>query len=88
MEALMRIGYVTREPDDRVIRPTERALHKKNPNVQLSSSGKSIILYYAGDSVEPRAVELHVPVKGMLSINEAETLQKLAKITFSNLDNT
>lgn len=87
MEALLRAGYVTHEPDDRRIRPTERELHKKNPGVQLSSSGKSIKLFYDGErNDEGRVMEVFVPTKGMLSINEAETLQKLTKVTFSNLD--
>ena len=88
MDALLKAGYVTHEPDDRRIRPTERDLHRKNPGVQLSSSGKSIKLYYNGETnPEGRVAELFIPTKGMLSINEAETLQKLAKITLSNLDN-
>lgn len=87
MEALLKAGYITHEPDDRRIRPTEREEHRKNPGVQLSASGKSIKLYYNGESDNiGRVAEVFVPAKGMLSINEADTLQKLTKVTFSNLD--
>lgn len=84
-EALLKVGYVTKEPDDRVIRPTERELHRKNPGKLLSSSGKSIKLFYEGaTNEEGRAAEVFIPAKGMLSIMQTATLEKLAKITFSN----
>lgn len=87
MEALLRAGYVTHEPDERRVRPTERELHKRNPGVQLSASGKSIKLFYDGErSEDGRVMEVFIPTKGMLSINKAETLQKLTKVTFTNLD--
>lgn len=87
MEALLEAGYVTHEPTDRRIRPTERENHNKHPGVQLSASGKSIKLFYNGEAREDgRAAEIFIPAKGMLSINEAATLQKLTKVTFSNLD--
>ncbi len=85
MEALIKAGYVTAEPDDRVIRPTERDLHRKNPGKLLSSSGKSIKLFYKG-AEEGRAAEVFIPAKGMLTVMQTSTLQKLAKITFSNLE--
>lgn len=87
-EALLKIGYQTKAPDpDRIIRPTEKHLNRKNPGVEKSTSGKSLLLYYNGvnDGV-PRAAEIFVPIKGMLSIEQVQTLQKLANITFTNLD--
>lgn len=86
MAALLKAGYVTAEPDDRVIRPTERDLHRKNPGKLLSSSGKSVKLFYKGEE-EGRAEEVFIPVKGMLSVMQTATLQKLAKITLNNSDN-
>lgn len=87
-EALLKIGYQTKAPDrDRIIRPTEKHLNRKNPGIEKSASGKSVLLYYTGnDDGIPRAAELFVPLKGMLSIEQVQTLQKLANITFSNLD--
>jgi hypothetical protein len=87
MEALLKAGYETHAPTDRRIRPTERHNHAKNPGVELSASGKSIKLFYNGESREEnRVAEIFVPAKGMLSIKEADTLQKLTKVTFSNFD--
>lgn len=87
MDLLLKIGYATAEPDDRAIRPTERELHRKNPGKLLSSSGKSIKLFYNSESNEEgRAAEIFIPAKGMLTVQQTATLQKLAKITLKNLD--
>jgi hypothetical protein len=87
MEELKKAGYETHTPDpNRVIRPTERNLQRKNAQVEKSKSGKSIMFYYNGasDGVQ-RAEEVFVPAKGMLSVEQVQTLQKLTKVTFSNL---
>ncbi len=87
LQVLLDIGYSTKEPDDRRIRPTERANHKKNPGIQLSKSGKSIRLYFnnINSSDVIRAPEIFVPAKGMLSLHEASALEDRAKIKFSDL---
>jgi hypothetical protein len=85
LQALLAIGYETGDPTDRRIRPTERANVAKNPDIQLSNSGKSIRLFFNGESNEEcRAPELFVPAKGMLSINEASGLEQRAKIRFAD----
>jgi|GEM_PF-3710699 hypothetical protein len=86
LQALMDVGYTTHEPEDRRIRPTERANHKKTPGVQLSASGKSICLFFNGESNElARAPQIFVPAKGMLSQNEVTGLEQRARIKFSEL---
>ena len=85
LQALLAIGYETGEPEDRQLRPTERANHKKNPNVQLSASGKSIRLFFnAENNEEGRAPQIFVPAKGMLSQNEVAGLEQRARIRFSD----
>ncbi|AGH98161.1 hypothetical protein [Micavibrio aeruginosavorus] len=85
IEALTAVGYSTRPLDqDHRIRPTERANYQKNPGIDLSNSGKSINLYFNGSADEGRAPQVFVPAKGMLSIGQAETLEKQAKIKFND----
>lgn len=85
LEALLAVGYSTKEPEDRRIRPTERANHKKNPGIQLSNTGKSICLFFNGENVEnPRAPQIFVSAKGMLSQNEVKTLEERARIRFTD----
>ena len=85
LQALLDVGYESGEPTDRRIRPTERINVKKNPDIQLSNSGKSIRLFFNGENNEEgRAPELFIPAKGMLSINEAAGLELRAKIRFAD----
>lgn len=85
LQALMAVGYTTQEPEERRIRPTERANHKKNPDIQLSKSGKSICLYFNGESNElARAPQIFVPAKGMLSQNEVTGLEQRARIKLAD----
>ena len=85
LEALLAIGYQTGEPEERQLRPTERANHKKHPGVQLSASGKSIRLFFnAETNTEGRAPQIFVPAKGMLSQNEVTGLEQRAKIKLAD----
>lgn len=85
LQVLLDVGYVTAAPEDRPLRPTERANHKKNPDVQLSVSGKSIRLFFNGESnQEGRAPQIFVPAKGMLSHTEVTGLEQRAKIRFTD----
>ncbi|WP_435641917.1 hypothetical protein [Micavibrio aeruginosavorus] len=83
--ALTTVGYSTRPlEDNHRIRPTERTNYSKNPGIELSNTGKSINLFFNGSADEGRAPQVFVPAKGMLSINQAETLEKQAKIKFDD----
>ena len=85
LQALLTVGYQTGEPEDRHLRPTERANHKKHPDVQLSASGKSIRLFFnAENNEEGRAPQIFVPAKGMLSHNEVTGLEQRAKIKLAD----
>lgn len=82
LDALLAVGYQTIAPDqNRVVRPTERAAVKANPDRMVSKSGKSIHLEFVGEDWVPgRESNLFVPAKGMLSHNEVAGLEARAKI--------
>ncbi len=85
MDALTAIGYQTIAPDkDREVRPTERKAVRENPDRMISKSGQSVHLIFAGPPQSGRAPSLFVPIKGMLSHGQAESLENLAKIKFSD----
>jgi hypothetical protein len=88
LELLLEAGYQTVTPErDRVVRPTERAAIRQNPDRLMSKSGKSIHLVFAGESNDQnRASELFVPAKGMLSQNEVTGIETRAKIRLINPD--
>lgn len=81
------VGYDTIAADpNREIRPTQKSAVRAHPDIVLSKSGKSIVLHFAGRAryEEPRAATITIPAKGMLSLGEKDTIERLARIKFED----
>jgi hypothetical protein len=81
LAALQEAGYTT-ETRSGAPRPTEKAAALKHPGAELSRTGKSLRLVFAGEALDGRDRELFIPVKGMLTKGAVNALETAAHIKF------